>query len=136
MMSLNYLAVSAAAVAGMATGALWFSRVLLGRAWARNAGVELGRKVPAGVYALAFVATAVTAVVLAAASGFVHLAVGGPFLTVAVVTAVVGWLGFTVARCAVEYLFEQRPVALFAIDMGHQLAVVAVMATVIGLFGN
>lgn len=132
---LNYLAVAVASVAGMAVGALWFSRALFGRPWADAAHVELGANAKWWVYVLAFVATAVTAVVQALAAALVHSTIGGSFLGVAVGVAVVGWLGFTVARCAVEYLFEHRPLRLYVIDMGHQLAVVVVMALVIGLFG-
>ncbi|GAA1916820.1 hypothetical protein GCM10009775_06570 [Microbacterium aoyamense] len=132
---LNFVAVAIASVAGMAVGALWFSKALLGRPWARAAGVELGAATHWSVYLLALVATVVTAVVQALATSFVHESVGGSFLGVALVVAAVGWLGFTAARCAVEYLFEQRPVRLYVIDMGHQLTVVLVMGLVIGLFG-
>lgn len=134
-MMLNYLAIAVASVAGMAVGALWFSRVLFGRPWADAAHVELGTNATWWVYALAFVATAITAVVQAIATTLVHTALGGSFLGTALLVAGCGWLGFTAARCAVEYLFEQRPLRLYAIDMGHQLAVVLAMGLVIGLFG-
>ena len=136
MMTIDYLAVAAASVAGMAIGALWFSRILLGRQWAGLAGVDLKAKTPWWTYLLALVATVVSAWVLALAASVAHHALGGSFLGVTVAVAIVGWLGFTAARAAVEYLFEQRHVPLYAIDMGHQLAVLGVMGIVIGLFGN
>ncbi|MHA7242446.1 DUF1761 domain-containing protein [Paeniglutamicibacter antarcticus] len=46
-----------------------------------------------------------------------------------------GWLGLTLARGTVEYLFERRPASLFIIDMGHRLIVVVAMAGIIGVFG-
>lgn len=134
-MTLNILAIAVATVAGMAVGALWFSQALLGRPWAAAAGVRLGAARP-WVYAAALVATAATAVVLDAAAVVAHAALGGPFLLVAVAAAVAGWAGLTAARSGVEYLFERRSARLYVIDMGHQLAVVAVMGVVIGLFGN
>lgn len=135
MMVLDIVAVAVATVAGMAVGAAWFSKRLGGKPWARAAGVELG-SAPASAYLYAFVATAITATVLKVAVDIAAEAVAGPYLVTAILVGVLAWLGFTAARCAVEYLFEQRPLRLFVIDMGHQLAVVLVMSVIIGLFGN
>lgn len=135
MMVLDIVAVAVAAVAGMAVGAVWFSRALVGKPWARAAGVELG-SAPVSAYLYALVATAVTAAVLKVAVDVASATVSGSYLVTAILVGVIAWLGFTAARCAVEYLFEQRPPRLFAIDMGHQLAVIVVMSIVIGLFGN
>lgn len=135
MMVLDIVAVAVASVAGMAVGAAWFSKALMGKTWARTAGVELG-SAPTSAYFFALVATAVTATVLKVAVDIAAVAVAGPYLVTAILVGLIAWLGFTVARCAVEYLFEQRPLRLFVIDMGHQLAVVLVMSVIIGLFGN
>jgi hypothetical protein len=132
-MSINLLAILLAAVAGMATGALWFAPFLFGRPWRAAAGVTTA---PNWVYPVAFAATLVTSAVLVVAASVAHDALGGGYLLVAVGTGALLWLGFTVGRTAVEYLFEQRSSRLFAIDMGHQLATVLVMAVVIGLLGR
>ncbi|SMH32232.1 Uncharacterized conserved protein [Rathayibacter oskolensis] len=79
---------------------------------------------------LALVATAVTSTVPTIGAGIVHDTIVGRYLAVA------GRPGFTVARNAVEYLLESRPLSLFAIDRGHQLAVVVVIALVLGLLGR
>lgn len=136
MMTLNYLAVALATVAGMLVGWAWFSPILLGKPWAARTGVDLRAKTPAWAYLLALVATAVTAVVLAVGSALVHDALGGSYLGVTLAVASVGWLGFTASRNAVEYLFERKALSLYAIDMGHQLVVLVVMAVVIGLLGR
>jgi len=135
-MTLNILAIALGAVGGMAVGALWFAPVLFGKPWRRLAGVDPAAKQPWWVYVLALVATLVTSAVIAVGASVVHEAVGGSYLGVALAVASIGWLGFTVSRNAVEYLFESRPVTLFAIDSGHQLAVVVVIATIVGLLGR
>ncbi|MBH0109534.1 DUF1761 domain-containing protein [Salinibacterium sp. NG22] len=136
MMTLNFLAIAVATVAGMLVGWAWFSPALLGKPWAARAGIDLAAKTPGWAYLLALVATAITATVLALAAAIAHDQFGGSFLTVTLAVASIGWLGFTASRNAVEYLFEKKSPTLFAIDMGHQLAVLIVMSVVIGLFGH
>lgn len=136
MMMVSYLAIAISTVVGMLVGWAWFSRALLGKPWAARVGVDLSAKTPGWVYVLALLATAITATVLAVASALVHDVLGGPFLGVTLAVAATGWLGFTASRSAVEYLFEKKSLAVFAIDMGHQLAVLIIMAIVIGLFGH
>jgi len=72
----------------------------------------------------------------AIAAAIAHDLFGGSFLSVTLAVASIGWLGFTASRTAVEYLSEKKSPTLFAIDMGHQLAVLIVMSVVIGLFGH
>ena len=135
-MTLNILAIALGAVGGMAVGALWFSPVLFGKPWRRLANVDPAAKQQWWVYVLALIATLVTSAVIAVGASVVHEAVGGSYLGVALAVASIGWLGFTLSRNAVEYLFESRPATLFAIDSGHQLAVVVVIATIVGLLGR
>jgi len=135
-MTIDYLAILLGATGGMAVGAAWFAPALLGRRWAALVGVDLALKTPPGVYLLAGIATLVTSAVLAVGTDAAVQAFGGSRPGVALTVALVLWLGFTAGRTAVEYLFEKRPVALYAIDMGHQLAVVVVMAVIIGLLGH
>lgn len=135
-MTLNYLAILLGAVGGMVVGAIWFARPVFGRTWSKLADVDLAAKTPPWVYLLALVATIVTSAVLAGAAQVAHEVFGGSYLAVTLTVGIVLWLGFTAARNAVEYLFESRPGRLYAIDMGHQLAVVTVIALVVGAMGR
>jgi len=135
-MTLNYLAIILGAVGGMVVGAIWFARPAFGPAWAGLTGVDTSAKTPPSVYLLSTLATLVTSAVIAGGATIAHEVFGGSYLVVALTVSAILWLGFTASRNAVEYLFESRPARLFAIDMGHQLAVVLVMGLVIGLLGR
>ena len=130
MDAINYLAVLAATVAGMAIGALWYSPVVLGKQWMEAIGKtpeELGN--PAQAMAGQLVATIVTAVVLAvviAWSGSIGL-VGGA------IVGLIVWLGFVMTALLPSVLFEGRSTTLLAINASCQLVTYAVMGAIIGI---
>ena len=120
---MNYLAIALATVAGMIVGWLWFGP-LFGRVWRRLTNDP--KPNPGVVYPITLVLTAVTAFVIAY--------VAQPGLGAALLTAAVLWL-FVAARTLIVTLFEARPLKLWLIHSGHDLAVVAVIGTIIGLMG-
>src|SRR5262249_40864773 len=61
--------------------------------------------------------------------------VGPSPLRTAIISAVVLWLGFILSTLMVNYSFARRPRVLIAIDGGHWLAVMLVMAVILGLMG-
>lgn len=129
---INYLAILPAAVAAMIVGWIWYGP-LFGKAWLALAGNP--RPKAAVVYPVAFVATMVTAYVIAYVTGVTSEALGNGYLVPALFTAFFLWLGFSAARSLIVTLFESRPVKLFLINTGHDLVVALVIATIIGLIG-
>ena len=135
-MHINLLAVLLAAVSSMVVGTIWYLPAVFGNRWQAKTNVDPNKpKNKAVVYTLAFLSAAVTAVVLAGATSVAAGELGGSFLVVALATASVLWLGFTAATGAVHALFEGRSPVIFAINSGHTLATVLVMAVIIGLLG-
>jgi hypothetical protein len=133
----DWLAVGAATVAGMAVGAAWYASPLFGHAWRRLA--DLGPDAPSRkglAYGGALVCTAVTAALLEAATATASEAWGTPPLPTALTVAAALWVGVAAARPAINVLFEERPWRLYLINAGHDLAVLLVMAVIIGLLGN
>jgi len=115
-------------------GTVWFRPRVFGNAWQSLTGVDPNApRTPAFTYTASFVAAAVTATALdlavIAATGWWD----GSRIALALVTATTLWAGFTLATSAVHYLFEGRPGRLLAINSGHQLATLMVMATILGL---
>jgi len=135
-MSFNLLAILLAAVSSMVVGTVWFLPRVFGNRWQALTGVDPNKpKRPAVVYSLSFVMAFLTATVLSAAASGAQELLGGGAIVVALATASVLWLGFIAATSAVHYLFEGRSPRIFAINVGHQLVTVLVMAAILGAFG-
>lgn len=127
---MNYLAILIAAVAGVATGFVWYA--IFGRAWLRALGKteqELGfRALP---FAVSVAASFIMAYVLAGLIG--HL--GEPTLMRGMISGAFVWAGFVVTSMAVAYAFQGARWSLILIDTGHWLLVLLVMGAIIGLMG-
>lgn len=132
----NYLAVSLAAVSTMVVGTLWYLPGVFGRRWMALTGVDPNRpKRPAVVYSLAFLASVLSAWVLAALASSLRAQLDLGSLAAALCTAFFLWLGFTAARLLVHDLFENRPAKVYLINAGHELATSLVMGAIIGVLG-
>lgn len=135
----NYLAVLLAALSSMVVGSIWYSQGVLGKTWAQLAKVDMNRKPKAGemVWLLGstFVASLVTAYVLAHVAFLSNSFFGNSFLQDALTTAFWLWLGLTAARIYVHDAFESRRKKLTVITVSHELITLLVMAVIIGWFG-
>lgn len=130
---IHWLAVLAAAVAGFAVGAVWYS-MLFGEAWMKARGVtrEQARAAggnPAVLFGLTFVLDLLMAFVLDHVLG----TYGDPSLGVAAMVAGGAALGFVIPAMAVNYLFQQATPKHFLIDAGHWLAAFIAMGVVLNL---
>ncbi len=131
---INYLAVLLAAISSMVVGSIWYMPAVFGDTWAKLAKIKLkdmGAN-PAKAYGLTFIASLLTAFVLAHMTYIAHTFYTNSFLYDAVLTAFWLWLGFTGARILVHDLFENRPLKLTLLNSAHELATIVVMALVIG----
>lgn len=127
---LNYLAIIVAAVAGFATGMIWYN--LLGKQWAAALGKAPGDMKPAPrPFITAALALLVMAWMLAGLIG--HL--GEVTLRSGAVSGAFVWFGFVLTTVAVNHAFQGAKTALTAINAGHWLAVLVIMGGVIGAFG-
>jgi hypothetical protein len=137
---INYLAVFLAALSSMAVGSLWYMPAAFGNAWMRLSGTKPDRsKMTAGkltwMYGSVFVASLVTAYVLAHVTFLANKFFGNNFLTDALQTGFWLWLGFTAARIYVHDTFEDRRKKLTLLNSAHELVTILVMALIIGAMG-
>jgi len=87
----------------------------------------------AWVYGTVFVASLVTAYVLALMTGlYNNFFTGDSYMSDALQTAFWLWLGFTAARMYVHDTFEMRRKKLTLLNAAHELVTVLVMALIIG----
>ena len=132
---INFLAVLVAAIASMVLGFLWYSPMLFARHWMRLMGIDPDDKAKlaemqkgAGkVYGMAFVASVVSAIVLAKIIAITT-----------VITILYGmkvgfamWLGFVATVQLTGALFGKQPTKLFLINTGYQLVCYLAMGAIL-----
>ena len=136
---INYWAVLLAAVSSMVVGSLWYMPAGFGKAWMQMTGVKADKMrgatpgAMAWMYGSVFVASLVTAYILAHVTFLSNKFFGDSFLQDALSTAFWLWLGFTAARLYVHDTFEGRRKKLTLLNAGHEVVTVLVMALIIGL---
>ena len=132
---INFLAVFVAAIASMILGFLWYSPILFAGPWMRLMGVDPNDKAKlaemqkgAGkLYGLSFVASVVSAIVLAKIIDITS--VNTIFYGMKVGFAV--WLGFVATVQLTGALFSKQPTMLFLINTGYQLVCYLAMAAIL-----
>lgn len=138
MESPNLLAVLAGAVSAMIIGALWYGP-LFGARWMRLIGTteeEIRASMnPLKTYGLTFMAFIIVAYVL----GHVVLAFEAAFGMVGVAAGLQAgfwcWLGFVLAIGWQAVAYEDKPLLLYLINMGYNLACLLVMGAILGVWG-
>ncbi len=133
----SYLAVFLAALSSMVVGALWYMPAGFGKMWMKLTGVKPDRSKMSGgqmawMYGSVFVASLVTAYILAHVAFLSNQFFHDLFLQDALATAFWLWLGFTAVRMYVHDTFENRPWRLTLLNSAHELVTVLVMAVIIG----
>jgi hypothetical protein len=131
-MTINYIAVLAAAVAGWVAGFAWYG--VLGKQWMSALGwteADRPKSPPIGPLATTFVAELVMAAMMAGLIG--HFGQAG--VRNGIIVAASSWVAFVATTIVVNNAFQKRPLKLTVIDSGHWLLVLLIQGIVIGLFG-
>ena len=138
--SVNYLAVIVAAVAGFGVGFAWYWA--LGKTWMEALGKKKKDCKPAAMpFIITAVALLVMAWMLAGLMGHLHNAsvagVGIDPMSPAggLIAGLFLWIGFVLTTVGVNQAFQGLKPVVTAIDAGHWLAVLLVMGAIIGAFG-
>jgi hypothetical protein len=135
----NWLAVVLAGLSSMVVGSLWYMPATFGSAWMKMTGVKPDKirgatpQAMAWMYGSVFVASLVTAYILAHVSFLSNQFFGNSFLMDSLSTAFWVWLGFTAVRLYTHDTFEGRRKKLTLLNAAHELVTFLVMALIIGL---
>jgi hypothetical protein len=131
-------AVLVAALSSMVVGFVWYSPILFARPWMRLMGYDPDdkaklaemRKGAGKTYALAFVASIVSAVVLAKIIDIttVNTVLYGMKVGFAV------WLGFVTTVQLTGTLFGKQPTKLYLINTGYQLVCYLAMGAILAVW--
>jgi hypothetical protein len=132
MQHINIVAALVAGIIGFFPGALWYSNLMFLPRWAREMGIDLanppaekqshGSKIAIGVLAS-----------LGAAIVFALIAGPAPTLDHSLLLAL-ACAGLVGAAFAIQYLFEGRSLAFWAINTSYHLLQFLLFALVIGLW--
>jgi hypothetical protein len=126
-----------AAISSMAVGSIWYAKPVFGNIWIKLAKVKTNDD-QGKMWALlpaTFIASLITAYVLAHVSYLSYKFFGGSFLSDSLTTAFWLWLGLTAARILTHDLFEGRPNKLTLITVSHELVTLMLMGLIIGWVG-
>jgi uncharacterized protein DUF1761 len=115
----NYWAVLASGVGAMVIGAIWYNA--FSKAWLKGVGLTEMKAKNGGnlVYLWSFLALLLLAFVLA----HVVSIVDAVSVQDGLVTGAWMWLGFSATTIAINYLYQQKSLKLYAIDAGYLLLV-------------
>jgi len=120
----------------MVVGFIWYARGVFGKTWGKLAGIKMeGRPTMANMaplLGLTFVASLITAYILAHFVFLSHHFFGGSWLSSGLTTAFWAWLGFTATRMLTHDLFEGRRKKLTMLNWGNELVTLVVMGLIIG----
>jgi len=133
----NYWGVFLAALSSMVVGSLWYMPATFGKQWMKLTGVKPDRSKMTGgkmawIYGTVFIASLVTAYVLAHVTYLSHNFFRDSWVVAATGSAFWLWLGFTAARVYVHDTFEERRKQLTLLNTTHELVTVLVMGFIIG----
>lgn len=127
--SLNFIAIIFAALTSFMLGGLWYSPILFGNIWMRETGIteESAKKQNmAKIFGFAFIASLVISFNLAMFLGAESTLLTGTFYGF---LAGFGWVAMSFA---INDLFEQRSLKLFAINAGYHTLSFTIMGAVLG----
>lgn len=137
-MGVNLWAVLVAAVACMILGFLWYSPLLFAKPWMRLMGYdqtdkakqEEMRKGAGKLYAFSFLCSLVAALVLGRIIHIstIHSALHGVKMGAGV------WLGFVTTVQLTDALFSKKPLKLYLINTGYQLACFLAMGAILAVW--
>jgi hypothetical protein len=127
----NYWAILVAAIASFVFEACWYSVFL--QAWLDGTGRTMTWLASTGMSEVLQYGTAlVSAAVIATAISCVTQLTGPQTALRGIRVAAMLWLGFVVTTWATEYIFEVRPLSLFAINAGFWLLGMILMGAIVG----
>lgn len=131
MPQISYLAVTAAAISTFLVGGLWYSPILFGKAWQREAGLsdqQLANSNMVRIFGAALVLSLVAALVFALFLGprpSMPLGLGAGF------SAGLCWVASSIG---INYLFARRSFKLFLIDGGYHTVQFTMIGVILALW--
>jgi hypothetical protein len=128
----NYLAILVAAIACFLFEAGWYT--LFMKAWLNGIGRTMEWLESASGYnpPLQYGTALVSAALMATAISCVTQLTGPQTAIRGIKVGALLWLGFVLTTCSTEYVFEERPYSLLAVNAGYWLLGMMLMGAIVG----
>lgn len=129
MLEINIWATIVAAISSFMLGGLWYSPVLFGKKWIKEAEFdETKAGHPAKVFGLSFIFA------LIAAFGFAFLLGPEPNMMTAIHFAILIGVMFVMPSFAINYQFSNKSFTLLFIDSGYHICKFLIFAVILSLW--
>lgn len=134
--NVNILAVVVAAVATFILGAVWYSQLLFAKHWMQAHGYtperleEMRKKGVTRAYAVSVLCYLVMAYVLALLASYTQ----ATSLAQGLWLGFLVWLGFAATIGLTANMFSDKPIAVWVIDAGYQLAHLLLMGVIVAVW--
>ena len=133
---INYLAVLVSALIAFALGALWYGP-LFGKLWMNLMNINPkamknpdNKKKAMRGYLIMFIALLIMAYVMAHIIKYT----GANSIGEGIQTGLFIWLGFLATTMIGSFLWEEKPLALYVLNVGHYLLVLGVMGALLAVW--
>jgi hypothetical protein len=130
----NWWAVILSAVAAMVIGTVWYAKPVFGKAWLKWAGLkpeDMRTGNPAGPMLAAVVCSLLTAFILHM-TFIAHAFFKNSFMSDALQTAFLLWLGISATTLVIHSSFEAKPAKLIALNVANRFVTIMAAGVIIG----
>ena len=129
----NIIAILAAIVFNMLIGSLWYSPLLFGKKWMKLINFtekDIENGMSPGII--------ITAIIIALVEGYfinvLQNAIGITSIMNSLLLGVIVWAGFVATTFLNTILYENKPISLYFLNIGHYLVSFIGMSIIINLF--
>ncbi len=128
---LNYLAIVVAALSAFVVGGVWYSPILFGNVWMKEAGIseqEARTRKMGIVFGVSFLLSLLISLNLAT------FLAGPPNLAWGIAAGALAGIGWVTTAMGITYLFEARSPKLFLVNAGYHAVTFMLMGGILGVW--
>ncbi|HUM64922.1 MAG TPA: DUF1761 domain-containing protein [Chitinophagaceae bacterium] len=131
---INWLAVTAAAIAYFVLGAIWYSKTLFGTRWATLVGMDMNDPNKNRGMAKMFTTTLILIIVTCIGLAILVNRLDLVFLLSGLKLGLLTGICFATTAVSISFIYESRPTGLYFIDCGYHLVGHIVAAIILSLW--
>jgi hypothetical protein len=119
---LNWLHIIVAAVAYFAIGAIWYSPALFSKAWVRLVKIDINDSNKRGGLGIMMFTSFMLIVICCIAMAMLYRLIDIRSAFSAIKFGLFLAVGFALTTISISFVYERRPLGLYAIDIGYHIA--------------
>jgi hypothetical protein len=131
---LNWLHVIVAAIAFFVLGALWYSPVLFSRPWAKLVNLNMSNPDAKKGMGMMMFASFILMIICCSALAVVFSIIQIDTAFSAIKFGLFFGVGFALTAVSISFIYERKPLALHAIDIGYLIAGIVIASLILVLW--